>query len=109
QLTHHLCHATAAKAMSPFERSLILVMDGAGSARSDFALGDPELGVPGLDGVSEASRDLPPHALEECSVYTLDSGRLRCVLKRWQLLARERYGEGSGLFFEEASKYVFNC
>ena len=34
---HHLCHAMAAVHMSPFSKALIVVMDGAGSAKKDFS------------------------------------------------------------------------
>lgn len=113
-ITHHLCHATAAKLMSPFTKALIVVMDGAGSMRSEFAPDHPEVARPlRLAPFMPSGPEVSLKALEECSVYLLDAGKLDCVYKRWQVFAQNQYGdgygEGPGLFFENAAKFIFHC
>jgi carbamoyltransferase len=109
-LSHHYCHAMAAVAMSPYTRSLIVVMDGAGTEASDFGKGHFEKSF-----LPEAS--LRKNKFEECSVYLQDGPNLRCVLKRWQTFRsgkeKENYrgwtmSEGLGIFYEESAKYIFN-
>lgn len=112
---HHLCHAMAAVHMSPFTKALILVMDGAGSAKKDF-VGDfkneAELGLAGGD---PTGRD--PN--EEISVYLFEQQqgkvKLRCEQKMWrsfvksQNVSKKTWSEGMGIFYETASEFIFNC
>lgn len=105
-VTHHLCHASAAKFMSPFSKAIIVVMDGAGTTRGDFPTDHPELKIENSPNSQNSH--------EECSVYLLDQGSLKCVFKRWQLLAPSRLpnsqgaSEGAGMLFEKGAKYIFN-
>lgn len=107
-VSHHLAHAYAALALSPFRRCLILVVDGAGSAFPDVMDNDapflPRLGgQPGQSG-----------SVEECSIYLLDQGKLSPLIKRWrnfeklQILPRTVVSEGVGIFYETIAKYLFN-
>ncbi len=88
---HHEAHAYAALAMSPFEQSLIVVMDGAGNALQDQS-----------------------ELLEECSVFTQNGGKLELVHKRSTKIikslndSRHYYSNGIGLFYEKISDYIFN-
>lgn len=102
-LTHHRCHAAAAMLMSPFEKCLIVVMDGAGSLAKDFLSGSLEL----KNQPSEISH-------EECSVYLHESGKLNPVFKRWsQFKKSSRYPEqtwntGPGILYEKTAEFIFN-
>lgn len=95
--THHEAHAYAALAMSPFRKSLIVVLDGAGSADSDF----------------ENAQSNCQH--EECSVYLQNNGVVECVDKRWIKFTKSTkhpahtFSEGIGTLYEKASEYIFNC
>ena len=101
---HHRCHAMAAVALSPFEKCLIVVMDGAGSLRKDFP-----------DGLGEV--DAEPDSRdshEECSVYLHDRGKLQGVFKRWRVFQpsvrhpEHTFSDGVGILYEKAAEYVFN-
>jgi carbamoyltransferase len=105
-VTHHRCHAMAAVAMSPFEKCVIVVMDGAGSLRKDF---------PASLASSEAMEGAAsPDSHEECSVYLHDRGRLRSVYKRWRIFRQSKrhpehtWSSGSGIFYEKMAEYIFN-
>ncbi|HUP56699.1 MAG TPA: carbamoyltransferase C-terminal domain-containing protein [Bdellovibrionota bacterium] len=106
-VTHHRCHAMAAVAMSPFEKCVIVVMDGAGSLRRDFSETQAR-----DEGIAEHS--VSPDSHEECSVYLHDRGRLRGVRKRWRVFRRgvrateHTFSEGSGILYEKVAEYVFN-
>jgi len=93
-VSHHEAHAYAALAMSPFFKSLIVVMDGAGSRARD------------------AGEESSPDSLEECSVYLQDGVNLKPVLKRWithHKDSREHIlSEGIGGIYELCSQYIFN-
>lgn len=107
-VSHHLCHASAAALMSPFEKAVIVVLDGAGTASADFPEGHAE---------SALLPARPAH--EEASVYLLDrvDGRmsLRCVDKRWRNFMESSshhgrtWSEGIGLFYESIAEFVFRC
>ncbi|MEQ1877895.1 MAG: carbamoyltransferase C-terminal domain-containing protein, partial [Bdellovibrionia bacterium] len=104
----HYCHAMAAVAISPFTRSLIVVMDGAGTQATDFSKGHFE------------TKYLPSakkNRYEECTVYLQEGAKLTTVFKRWQEFRtgeeRANYpgwtmSEGLGIFYEESAKYIFN-
>lgn len=106
-ITHHLCHASVALIMSPFEKSLVLVMDGAGSNAKDFSNEHAENKfVP--EGASEIDY------LEEASVYSIDHGKLSCLEKNWQEFKKNtRAGghwlsDGLGSLYEKSAEYIFN-
>ena len=109
-LSHHYCHAMAAVAVSPFERSLIVVMDGAGTEATGFEENHFEDSFLPKQGARNDK-------FEEVSVYLQEGPNLKCVLKRWQTFqtgeARKNYrgwtlSEGLGIFYEESAKYIFN-
>jgi carbamoyltransferase len=109
-MPHHYCHAMAALAISPFDESLIVVMDGAGSQATDFPKSSFE--VDHLPTKSERRGKF-----EECTVYLQTGGKLHCVYKRWQTFRsgaeKDSYpgwtlSEGLGIFYEESAKYIFN-
>jgi len=105
--THHRCHAYAAMAMSPYEKSLIVVMDGAGSNLQDFST-----------GADSDERFLFPKQAgrfhEACSVYLQDGKKLTPVHKEWQQFNQSKrwpkhwWSEGLGTFYEKAAEYIFN-
>jgi carbamoyltransferase len=86
--THHLAHAHAALAMSPFDKSIIVVMDGAGSSEGEF--------------------------FEECSVYLQNDSKLcqaslrNVAFRRGENNPELFFGDRPGAFFEKISEYVFN-
>ncbi|HAR43983.1 MAG TPA: hypothetical protein DCS07_15335 [Bdellovibrionales bacterium] len=104
---HHLCHASAAQLFSPFDRSIILVMDGAGTRAADFPSGHPEIREFGPPGGAESL------AHEEYSVYLHDLKSLRCVYKSWQFFKPSRrhpshhFSEGLGTLYEKSAEYIF--
>lgn len=105
---HHLSHAWAATLMSPYEKGIILVVDGAGSPIDDFPDNHPELNEVEIPKWNSKNR---PH--EEYSVYLMDSGKLRCVKKNWQLFLRSSVpnrwvSEGLGSLYETAASFIFN-
>lgn len=81
-VTHHLCHAYAALALSPFEKSVILVMDGAGS-------------------------EVSPGEYEECTVYLQDGVRLTPVFKQ-TVNFKNDLGNRIGASYEKAAEFIFN-
>jgi carbamoyltransferase len=98
-ISHHFCHAYAALAMSPFNNSLIVVIDGAGSNSNDFQ--------PTIDGTP--GKDMH----EECSVYLQDGHTLKCVQKNWQKFKPSKipghdFSNGIGMFYEKIAEYIFN-
>ncbi len=101
--THHRTHAYAAMAMSPYEKALIVVTDGAGSFSADFSSDHPEAFL---------LPQVPGH--EACSVYLQDGKKLTPVYKEWQHFKQsEKYREhwfsqGLGTFYEKAAEYIFN-
>ncbi|MFI5349999.1 MAG: carbamoyltransferase C-terminal domain-containing protein [Elusimicrobiota bacterium] len=110
-LPHHYCHAVAAVAVSPFRKSLVVVMDGAGSFSTAFDPSHPEL------------RAFPPPlpragglAAEAVSIYAQDGARLTCLHKDWQEIRPSpphfprplAWGDGLGLFYENAAVFIFN-
>jgi carbamoyltransferase len=103
-LTHHLSHAYAALAMSPFKNSLIIVMDGAGSASKDFGL------CAHKNTICSSVRN-GQH--ESCSIYIHDGSELKLVEKKWQSFRKSKipghdFSEGIGMLYEKAAEYIFN-
>jgi len=106
-VSHHLCHAYAALAMSPFEKSLIIVMDGAGSNYNDLVESQGEKHLSPINWKSEV------RYLEEHSVYTQNNGTIRCVKKNWQTFNQPEnsmrwYSQGLGMLYEQMAEYIFN-
>ena len=106
-IPHHRCHAMAATLMSPFDKALIVVMDGAGSAAADFSDSDSEKKI---DSNPDPKGKRP---LEECSVYLMDQGRLQCVYKNWQNFFESKnhgphqFSEGLGSIYEKIAEFIF--
>ena len=110
-LTHHLAHAYAATLLSPFRRSIIVVMDGAGSSQNAFDADDPELKL--AAGTHCRSQTPFDSCLEWFSVYLQDGKRLKCVDKQWETFRQHKasggfLADGLGMFYETAARYVFN-
>ncbi len=84
---HHLCHAYAALALSPFEKSVIVVMDGAGT-------------------------EINSGEFEECTVYLQDGVNLTQVTQ--QLVSfktsfkNRTFANRIGGSYETASEFIFN-
>ena len=112
---HHLCHAMAAVHMSPFAKSLIVVIDGAGSAKKDFTANFQHEGQIGQG--AEGSSVSDPN--EEISVYLFEQKQgkvhLTCEKKNWrsfvksQSITTKTWSEGLGIFYETASEFIFKC
>lgn len=88
-LPHHLCHAYAALALSPFEKSVIVVMDGAGS-------------------------EISPNEFEECSVFIQEGVHLTLSFRQTVHFSKSSknplhtFGNRIGASYEKASEYIFN-
>lgn len=104
-ITHHLCHAEAAKMTSPFKKALILVQDGAGTEYQDFEDG-PEKKLLKLDSMNKT--------YESYSLYELDNGNLICLEKEMQVFKNSKkvpdsfFSNGLGSFYEKVAEYIFN-
>jgi carbamoyltransferase len=118
-VTHHLCHAMAAVTMSPFEKCLIVVVDGAGSAFDDFAAhGESSSSTASMTAAETLTKLGGVRAQsgvhEECSVYLMDQGQVRSVFKRWRKFEpgrnakKKTFSEGAGIFYESMAEYIFN-
>jgi carbamoyltransferase len=99
--THHYAHARAAATLSPFSNSLIIVFDGSGNCRSDFAAGHPEI-------TCFPPPSVPGTPLESCTVYRQTGSRLECVLKEWQFFDNMTGHKGLGWLFTLAAVHIFN-
>jgi carbamoyltransferase len=107
--THHYCHAMAAVAISPFKKSVIIVMDGAGSSPKAFNRNHSELKIqPYKFGFSNGS------VAESCTIYLQDGPYLQCVKKEWQVHRTFKFhevkislSEGLGSFYEAAAMFIF--
>lgn len=88
-ISHHLCHAYAALALSPFEKSIIIVMDGAGS-------------------------EISQNEFEECSVYIQEGAQLALSFRQTIHFSKSinnpihAFGNRIGASYEKASEYIFN-
>ncbi len=88
-VTHHLCHAYAALALSPFDKSVILVMDGAGN-------------------------EISPGEHEECSVFLQDGVSLSLVFQETIKFTKSKihgdhtFGNRIGASYEKVSEFIFN-
>lgn len=102
---HHDAHALSAEFMSPFEKALILVVDGAGSSVTDLE------GLP--NQLSFASIDRS--SLESMSLYSLDKravNSLRPLKKVWHQYRNPNQGpwkvsDGLGMFYERIAEFIF--
>lgn len=93
-ITHHLAHAYAAIAMSPFEKAIILVMDGIGSSKEEFNL----------------KSDIGSIQFEECSAYIFNSGKVENIFQRWVSFNTQNPNSGDrvGVKYEKISEFIFN-
>ena len=88
-ISHHLAHAYAALAMSPFEKSIIVVLDGAGT-------------------------EIANKEYEECSVYLQNEVELTLVSQRLVKFeksikhSQHTFGNKIGACYEKASEFIFN-
>ena len=78
---HHRCHANAAAAVSPFDHTLIVVLDGAGSFINSFP---PILREHWNCPMKAPSSRSAERIAESFSVYLLKKGHLGCLHKEWE-------------------------
>ncbi len=104
-LSHHYSHAQVAKYMSPFEKCVVLVIDGAGSKFSDIESTHLDY---------RKSKEQNKETYEESSVYTLIDGKLECKMKNGQEFFNSNefpdhfYSEGIGTCYEKIAEFIFN-
>lgn len=88
-IPHHFCHASAALAISPFEKSVIIVMDGAGT-------------------------EVEKEEYEECSVFLQDGVKLTPSFRQTIRFTKSHkhsqhsFGNRIGSAYEKASEFIFN-
>ncbi|QDK40064.1 hypothetical protein DOM21_01040 [Bacteriovorax stolpii] len=88
-ISHHFCHASAALAISPFEKAVIIVMDGAGT-------------------------EVDAEEYEECSVFLQDGVKLTPSFKQTIRFSKSHkhsehsFGNRIGSAYEKASEFIFN-
>jgi carbamoyltransferase len=107
-IPHHFAHAFGSVAVSPFEKSLVVVSDGKGSDGKAFAKDDPEI----LTFPATKFQSADGKASEGMSFYLQDGLNLKCVGKLWYPdLEEDQFGElnpeGLGLFYFWCSCFVF--
>ncbi len=103
---HHEAHALSAEFMSPYEKALILVVDGAGSNATDLQQ---------LPNHLKATPTNKTH-YESMSLYALDKNAevsLRPLKKLWHDYRNQNQGpwkvsDGLGMFYERAAEFIFN-
>lgn len=108
---HHLCHAMAALAISPFDKSLIVVMDCTGNNAVDFPVDHQELKVSQVPIGAKGET-----VSEACTVYVQRGKEIFCVRKNWQIFRKVSVpgkaelwvSGGLGKFYEVASQFIFN-
>jgi carbamoyltransferase len=109
-ITHHLSHAHAANAMNPFQKSILVVIDGAGNKLRAFSKDHPELLAfpPSRYGFGKNP------VAETCTVYLQKGHQLTCVHKEWSYFRYRRLaGEAAlvtdalGNFYENSARYIF--
>ena len=104
-LTHHYCHAQVAKYMSPFKKTAVLVIDGAGTEGSDF-------NETHLEYLKVDKKNFDQH--EEVSLYSLDNGEIKSVWKKWHKFEQSRkypdhyYSTGLGMCYEKVAEFIFS-
>lgn len=105
EVTHHRAHALAATLVSPFQESLIVVRDGAGSHSGEFNKDHPEYQFkPSQNG----------NYFEEMTVYLQKGPQIICLGKTWQSFLESSsakghsFTDGIGLLFEKIAEYIFN-
>ncbi len=96
-ITHHLAHAYAASFMSPYEKAIIFVMDGAGSKNDCF---------------TEYDNWQEHH--EEASFFSFNQGKVEPLEKYWQKFRPSKFNsphffsEGIGSLYEKSAEFIFN-
>jgi carbamoyltransferase len=100
-ISHHLAHAYSAFAMCPFDKGVIMVVDGVGNYSADIA-------EPG-----QLNENANPLARESESYYVFDGTRLETLKKVWLeptrgVLSDEfYYMAGLGALYSRVSSYIF--
>ena len=102
-IPHHLAHAYSIWPVCPFEKALIVVSDGAGSAREAFSEKDEEWEL--VKGIKEGT--------EYFSVYAFENGKITSLEKEFfqaEFISdrKIRFGVGLGSNFEFTSHLIFN-
>lgn len=114
EISHHLAHAYSALGHSPFEESLIIVIDGAGSLYDHTT----EKAKENFDPYGEPliiSKDKKDQLAESLSVYHQRGSEITPLEKYWQKAHSSensplpRVFDGIGMFYEYAAQYIFNC
>jgi carbamoyltransferase len=106
---HHYCHALSSLYLSPFKKSIIIVMDGAGSKSNSFKDFSHEL----FQGFDSKNKINDINLNEECSVYLQEAGKITCIYKSWQKFilnskTKHYFSEGLGANYEKVAEYIFN-
>jgi carbamoyltransferase len=115
--THHFCHAMAATAVSPFKKSIVIVLDGSGNVDEVFPKNHPEILKFPPPLVKRRNRSDPGSVSESCTVYLQNGSDLECVHKEWQLYTRKSpkikgvtlpwFSSGLGMFYQTIAYYIF--
>lgn len=102
KLGHHYAHAMAGLALSPFEKAMIMVFDGGGSSVDE---------IKELHSEECESLSINESVGNECiSVYLMDKGVMKPVLKKWQIFSDfegRKIGSSLGMAYENVSEIVF--
>lgn len=103
-ISHHYAHALAAMGMSPFEKCLILVRDGAGNKISDLKKLTLCLNEDSFLNNDESLNEM-------VSLYKLENGALTCLDKEFQKFSHHAglsISDGIGILYEACAEYIFN-
>jgi carbamoyltransferase len=110
EIGHHQAHAYSTLSHSPFQRSLILVIDGSGSLFE----GCNESSINNFDTNGDKIDRAKKQLSESISVYAQVENEITCLEKYWQYGVEDsRFPKGMrfsgiGMFYEYIASYIFN-
>ena len=122
EISHHMAHAFGARLACPFDKGVIVVMDGMGSLRSDVETDAtdvyrPETLLPTAAGFRECPADATPATewREAESVFLFEGAAMQRLFKRWSPLRSPsllyNYGfenmESLGAVYSRVSSHIF--
>jgi carbamoyltransferase len=100
-ISHHLAHAYAAFAASPFNESAVLVVDGQGNYKEDL--------TEDLSSAKIYPKDYNESYSERESIYDINNKDYKLLRKNFGKVHKSFITiQGLGQMYEYASKYIFN-
>lgn len=103
-IPHHLAHAFSSLALMPFEKALILVMDGGGSSLKEYE--SSQFKEYGLNTFADNS-------IEHTSLYEWDGHQLTLLFQEELVYenysnSSKKFSNGIGSYYEKVAQLIFN-